>query len=170
MFGLYFCLRRMLQMEKFAHFYCVCPMFILRRLCTCTSRRRHTRTHRHSATLGKPLPHPAISWLSPLPLPVYFSVSLFSPVSSVRSSVSEDVWPLTIHCGQGDTVHWLSVFSFLFCTAQCHLCCTAVVTHRHFIGHDIKKKKKHVHKSSDFDSAVARVSHNRNLSCLCMCA
>lgn len=138
--------------KTFAHFYCVCTMFIWRRLYTCTSNRGHTHTHKTllhqdspSPTLPSPGPPPASSCLF---LSLSFSLSfLLFPQCAVQSSVVEDVWPLTIHCGQGDTVHRV------FCTAQCCLCCTAV-THGCFMGHNIKN----IHKPSE--SLVAQVSHN----------
>lgn len=91
MFRCYVCLTRMLQMEKFAHFYCVCPMFIWRRLYTCTSNRGHTHTHTRHCCTRTALPPPCHLLALPLPLPVYFSLSLFlslfSPVSSVCCAV-----------------------------------------------------------------------------------
>lgn len=114
----------------------------------------HTHTHKTllhqdspSPTLPSPGPPPASSCLF---LSLSFSLSfLLFPQCAVQSSVVEDVWPLTIHCGQGDTVHRV------FCTAQCCLCCTAV-THGCFMGHNIKN----IHKPSGFESLVAQVSHS----------
>lgn len=116
-----FCLRKTLQMEKFAHFYCVCPMFILRRLCTCTSNRGHIHTHTQCYTRTA-LPPPCHLLALPPCLFLFISLSLsflLFPQCAVQSSVVEDVWPLTIHCGQGDTVHWIFFFFFAQHNATC---------------------------------------------------
>lgn len=130
-----------------------------------------TYTHTHTQCYTRTaLPPPCHLLALPPCLFLFISLSLsflLFPQCAVQSSVVEDVWPLTIHCGQGDTVHWI-FFYFFF--AQHNATCVALQWHT-VVSSAATSKKKNIYTNP---LGLTRLLHKwvttLNLSFPCMCA